>query len=52
MRNDVAFQIGKTHDICEDFALSGNFGSPGGGDDCNYLVVSDGCSSSPGTDLG
>lgn len=50
MRTDVAFQIGKTHDICQDFALSGVFESTGG--DCHYAVVSDGCSSSPHVDLG
>jgi len=50
MKTDSAFQIGKTHDICEDFALTGSFKSAG--DDAYYAIVSDGCSSSPNTDLG
>lgn len=50
MKLDSAFQIGKTHDICEDFALTGVF--KGSSNDACYTVVSDGCSSSPNTDLG
>ncbi len=49
MKTDVAFQIGKTHDVCEDYALSGVFDAC---DEAFYTVVSDGCSSSPNTDLG
>jgi len=50
MKTDSAFQIGKTHDICEDFTLTGSLKSTG--DDAYYTIVSDGCSSSPNTDLG
>lgn len=43
MNVDCAFQIGKTHKICQDYA-----------EICsdNVVVVSDGCSSSPNTDFG
>ena len=47
MKIDSAFQIGKTHDICEDFALTGTKNSI-----VPYTIVSDGCSSSPLTDVG
>lgn len=50
MKLDSAFQIGKTHDICEDYALTGVIESPAG--DAFYTVVSDGCSSSKNVDLG
>ena len=42
MNTDSAFYIGKTHDICEDFALSNK----------NGIVLSDGCSGSDNTDVG
>jgi len=47
MKIDSAFQIGKTHDVCEDFALVGTKK-----DVIPYTIVSDGCSSSPLTDVG
>ena len=47
MKIDSAFQIGKTHDICQDFALTSRNDSP-----LTYTVVSDGCSSSLDTDIG
>ena len=47
MKVDSAFQIGKTHDICEDFALVGKKE-----DVIPYVIVSDGCSSSALTDVG
>jgi hypothetical protein len=39
---DCAFYIGSTHDVCQDYALSGKTG----------IVISDGCSGSPLTDFG
>lgn len=42
---DHFFAIGKTHKVCEDYALSGSTPFP-------YLIVADGCSSSPHTDIG
>lgn len=42
MRSDSAFYIGTTHEICEDYAVNGD----------DTIVVSDGCSSSPNTDIG
>jgi len=43
---DSFFAIGKTHDVCQDYARHGI--SEGFG----YVAVSDGCSSSPDTDFG
>jgi hypothetical protein len=57
MNADSAFIIGATHAVCQDYAVAGNglpaqhtpsagsFASP-------YLILSDGCSSSPDTDIG
>jgi len=42
---DHFFTIGKTHKVCEDYALSGS-------EPFLYLIVADGCSSSPHTDIG
>lgn len=42
MNTDSYFTIGKSHMVCEDYALSGE----------NYVIISDGCSSSPDTDFG
>jgi hypothetical protein len=39
---DSMFRIGDTHKVCQDYALHGK----------DYIVVSDGCSSSKNTDLG
>src|SRR5262245_726991 len=45
MNADCAFTIGSTHSICQDYAVAGiEAGS--------YIVLSDGCSSSPDTDVG
>jgi Protein phosphatase 2C len=41
---DAMFVIGATHAVCQDYVVAGN-NSP-------YVVLSDGCSSSPGTDIG
>ena len=42
MNYDSFFTMGKTHNVCQDYALHG----PG------YAIVSDGCSGSPDTDFG
>jgi len=42
MNTDSYFSIGKSHTVCQDYALAGE----------NYVIVSDGCSSSPDTDFG
>jgi hypothetical protein len=44
---DACFSIGKTHMVCQDYARAGRTrdGAP-------YAIVSDGCSSSPDTDVG
>ncbi|BDI28095.1 hypothetical protein CCAX7_001460 [Capsulimonas corticalis] len=46
MNCDCAFFIGADHKICQDYALCS------GGDDSCAVVLSDGCSSSPDTDIG
>jgi len=42
MNTDCAFYIGTTHDICQDYALSGN----------NIISITDGCSGSILSDIG
>lgn len=42
MKTDNAFYIGTTHNVCEDYAVNGD----------NYIIISDGCSSSKNTDVG
>ena len=42
MNADCAFIIGSTHSICQDYAFARN----------NYVIVADGCSTSPDTDIG
>lgn len=46
MNADSFFTIGSSHQICEDYALSGGKG------DGSFAVMSDGCSGSPRTDFG
>lgn len=46
MNQDHYFYIGKSHDVCEDFAASGQY------KEYNYAIVSDGCSGSTNTDIG
>ncbi len=46
MNADSAFQIGATHAVCQDYAAAGLCGHG------PYAVLSDGCSSSPDTDIG
>ncbi len=48
MNSDSAFCIGKTHDICQDYALHGTTIN----DNYQYAIISDGCSGSPNTDIG
>lgn len=47
LQSDAGFVIGKTHKVCQDYALAGD-------DSGNFPSVwlSDGCSSSPHTDIG
>lgn len=46
IHSDSYFYIGKTHDICEDYAIHGGWST------LAYAIVCDGCSSSPKTDIG
>ena len=47
MHADAFFSIGKTHEVCQDFAKAGCL-APGH----TFALLSDGCSSSPDTDFG
>jgi hypothetical protein len=57
MNADGAFQIGSAHAVCQDYALAGSCppeahaGGLGPGAS-PYVILSDGCSSSPDTDIG
>lgn len=46
MNSDVAFRIGSTHQVCQDYARAGSVAG------LHYAIISDGCSSSPDTDVG
>lgn len=46
MHADAAFSIGKTHTVCQDYALAWN------GPELSFAIVADGCSGSPDTDIG
>lgn len=46
MNSDAFFSMGKTHEVCQDYARSGEI------EGRQFAVVSDGCSSSPDTDFG
>lgn len=46
MNSDSHYAIGKTHKVCQDYALHKDL------KDCSYVIVSDGCSGSPNTDIG
>lgn len=46
MNADVFFSIGSTHHVCQDYALANNK-APN-----TFVVLSDGCSSAPQTDIG
>lgn len=41
MKTDSYFEIGSTHDICQDYALSGKIN-----DNLSYAIITDGCSES------
>jgi len=45
MNSDCAFRIGRSHSVCQDYAVAGGGERP-------YVIVADGCSSSPDTDIG
>jgi Protein phosphatase 2C len=47
MNADSAFVIGATHSICQDYVVAGNPSTTN-----PYVILSDGCSSSPDTDIG
>ncbi|HYO91642.1 MAG TPA: hypothetical protein VEQ40_08400, partial [Pyrinomonadaceae bacterium] len=57
MNADSAFLIGATHAVCQDYAVAGN-GTPDERAAVSnlqanpYVILSDGCSSSPDTDIG
>jgi serine/threonine protein phosphatase PrpC len=51
MNADSAFVIGKSHAVCQDYAIAGSMRNPDG-DLVSYAIVADGCSSSPDTDIG
>lgn len=46
MNTDAYFEIGSSHKVCEDYALSGIY------ENMAYAIVSDGCSSSKHSDVG
>lgn len=46
---DVCYAIGKTHDVCQDYGVASD---PDWDSGPAYVVASDGCSSSPDTDMG
>ena len=46
MKADSYFEIGSTHQVCQDYALAS------ASDDIAYAIVSDGCTSSKDTDIG
>ena len=57
MNADSVFQIGASHAVCQDYALAGNYlpnrsATKTGTQTKPYLILSDGCSSSPDTDIG
>lgn len=47
MNADSAFVIGTTHSICQDYVVAGNPSTT-----APYVILSDGCSASPDTDIG
>ncbi len=46
MHSDCTFQIGKTHRVCQDYAIVGER------NETNFVLLADGCSSSSDTDIG
>ena len=45
IQTDTFLKIGKAHQVCEDYIISGN-------DPIKYVILSDGCSSSKNTEMG
>jgi len=45
IQTDTFLRIGKTHQECEDYIISGDY-------PCKYVILSDGCSSSNQTEMG
>lgn len=55
MNTDHCFRIGATHEVCQDYAVSGVFQKSvekGGVEEIAYAIVSDGCSGADYTDIG
>jgi len=52
MNTDHCFNIGSTHEVCEDYAVSGTFIRGVNGAEVAYAIVCDGCSSADHTDIG
>ena len=50
MNADSAFVIGRSHAVCQDYAVAGFIEKDGATN--SYTIVADGCSSSPDTDIG
>ncbi len=50
MNADSAFVIGRSHAVCQDYAVAGFIEKDGAPN--SYTIVADGCSSSPDTDIG
>lgn len=46
MNTNAYYEIGSSHRVCEDYALSGTY------KDMAYAIISDGCSASDDTDIG
>ena len=49
MNADSAFVIGRSHAVCQDYAVAGSIQNRSA---VSYTIVADGCSSSPDTDIG
>jgi hypothetical protein len=45
MNSDCVYRIGRGHAVCQDYAVAGTGEHP-------YVILADGCSSSPDTDIG
>ncbi|MCC2672541.1 MAG: hypothetical protein K0Q72_5013 [Armatimonadetes bacterium] len=45
MNADCGFRLGSRHTVCQDYAVAGGGGAA-------YVILADGCSSSPDTDIG
>lgn len=46
MNSDSYFEIGSSHIVCQDYALSGIYGN------MTYSIISDGCSEAPNSEIG